>query len=463
MNFEEEEEENDKILLVDTNNNNVPNNMTDKFDPKFQKDMNTILSMGYDMKMMRKVYMFLKPGDINEALDYMSNEGGKYHHEFMESHGQANKCFICGAPPENHINYQPKTKKTSIIESIRESIGSSKKNDTEEINEPLIQLETIENKEDDNNNNDNEEKYCELCMEPMKASEVNQNKLECEHLFCNDCYLNYFQDKITNNKVGKIQCMQFKCPHVFDDNFVISHLSGDQNLINKYNKFKLRNKLYEDENVKFCPNRDCESYARKEGDNKYVTCQEGHQFCWNCFKPWHGKKECQEEIDKDFSKWKKSKKLKRCPKCKFWTEKNRGCNHMTCPECKYQWCWFCLQECQLGHFKVGGSCYGLQFTDKTCYNYCLVLYAYKLSVFLFQSILLIFYAHLLIIFYGRNISGNPFLDRQPKFLYYAIIIPMLLVYFFFLIGLGTVHCLICSIICCLKQKAIRFLLDLGGY
>ena len=93
--------------------------------------------------------------------------------------------------------------------------------------------------------------FCDLCYEEMDEKEANQNKLPCNHLFCNDCYLNYLQDKITKNKVGKITCMQFKFPEEFDENFIISHLDGDQKLINKYKKFKLRNELYQDENVKF--------------------------------------------------------------------------------------------------------------------------------------------------------------------------------------------------------------------
>ena len=31
---------------------------------------------------------------------------------------------------------------------------------------------------------------------------------------------------------------------------------------------------------------------------------------------------CNEELDKDFQLWKKDKIIKRCPKCRFYTEKN---------------------------------------------------------------------------------------------------------------------------------------------
>jgi len=32
---------------------------------------------------------------------------------------------------------------------------------------------------------------------------------------------------------------------------------------------------------------------------------------------------------------------KDCPKCETSVEKNGGCNHMTCRQCKYEWCWVC--------------------------------------------------------------------------------------------------------------------------
>ena len=42
------------------------------------------------------------------------------------------------------------------------------------------------------------------------------------------------------------------------------------------------------------------------------------------------------------------------------TEKNGGCNHITCKICQYEWCWLCNQEYKMGHFD-SGKCKGLQF------------------------------------------------------------------------------------------------------
>ena len=60
-------------------------------------------------------------------------------------------------------------------------------------------------------------------------------------------------------------------------------------------------------------------------------------------------------------KWKKGKRVKRCPRCQMYTEKNEGCNHMSCINCKYQWCWICEEKYIYGHYN-SGRCKGQQFT-----------------------------------------------------------------------------------------------------
>ena len=62
-------------------------------------------------------------------------------------------------------------------------------------------------------------------------------------------------------------------------------------------------------------------------------------------------------------KWKnlrKKKFIKKCPKCHIWSEKMSGCNHITCVECGYQWCWLCNQKYEPTHYEKG-KCKGFQF------------------------------------------------------------------------------------------------------
>ena len=71
--------------------------------------------------------------------------------------------------------------------------------------------------------------------------------------------------------------------------------------------------------------------------------------------------------DSDIFKYSKENKenVKRCPKCKNWIEKNKGCNHMTCIICKYEFCWLCMEESKPDHYNNPGTlCHGKQFPDE---------------------------------------------------------------------------------------------------
>jgi len=93
-------------------------------------------------------------------------------------------------------------------------------------------------------------------------------------------------------------------------------------LKDKYKKFKYRADIIKDKNKKQCPHPDCESYLEKSA-NKYVKCQNGHEYCFECLKPPHGKISCENNTDKEFMKWKKHRRIKRCPKCQIFIEKKK--------------------------------------------------------------------------------------------------------------------------------------------
>ena len=141
-----------------------------------------------------------------------------------------------------------------------------------------------------------------------------------------------------------------------------------------------------DPNIQLCPFPDCESYAKKE-DNKFVKCiHNGHKFCFNCLKDWHNNEECKIDTDKSFEKWKDSYKVKRCPNCKYFIEKSEGCNHMTCSNCKYEFCWFCMQKYEIGHYDLNGKCIGLQTCDCLCFSNRICIFLYQILMYILKII-----------------------------------------------------------------------------
>jgi hypothetical protein len=150
------------------------------------------------------------------------------------------------------------------------------------------------------------------------------------------------------------------CSEILSQEKIIELLENNKSLIDKYNKFYLNAMILNDKNKKFCPVINCGGYGSYIGD-LFLACNNNHKFCFNCLKKWHKGKDCDEIIDKDFEKWKKGKMIKQCPSCKFWTEKNEGCNHMTCRACSFQWCWICGNEYLSNHYQQG-ACVGLQYS-----------------------------------------------------------------------------------------------------
>ena len=56
---------------------------------------------------------------------------------------------------------------------------------------------------------------------------------------------------------------------------------------------------------------------------------------------------------------------KPCFHCGFPTERNQGCNHMTCPRCKGEWCWMCRGDWKTHGSHTGGfySCNKYEASD----------------------------------------------------------------------------------------------------
>ena len=321
-------------------------------------DIELLTEMGFDRKMINKVYILLRPENLERAIDYMSERDGIYQHNFIASTNpkEKNLFFICKRPRQNHMDYIP----TDILNE-----GMNDNND----NFVNREINLIDINDNVNHNNNNKNKFdndflsdeCEVCYEEVNEEDKNLNTIPCGHLFCTHCWFNYLKTSILEAKVDNIKCMNHECQEIMTDEFILKHLSVDNILVEKYLKFKKRAEIIKDKNKKLCPNPDCDSYLQKSASTKYVKCENGHKYCFECLKPPHGKKSCDYKIEKEFMKWKKGKRVKRCPRCQMYTEKNEGCNHMTCVNCKYQWCWLCEGTYTYGHYN-SGRCSGQQFT-----------------------------------------------------------------------------------------------------
>lgn len=323
-------------------------------------------SMGFPRPLIDKIYSVMHPANIEEALDYMNkNDKDKFTHSYIPN--ASNVCSICGCERSDHqiddlLNAQVEKKEEKIEEKKIDLLDD----DNDDIDEDLRNMfnkykgKFTNNNYEDYNYKYESEKECGVCGDTIESKDIPKIKLPCKHYFCIDCWKEYLKEKINNANVYKLTCMQNKCNHILEEKFIKTILDKDEALQEKYDKFLKRKKLMDsNKKIKFCPFPDCDGYAEKKF-KKYVKCNNGHEFCFECGAAPHGLKPCSKIIDKGFEEWKSHTLVKRCPNCKFWTEKNEGCNHMTCSQCRFQWCWVCEKECVAGHYEFG-PCKGLHF------------------------------------------------------------------------------------------------------
>ncbi|KAF2348146.1 IBR domain, partial [Trinorchestia longiramus] len=195
---------------------------------------------------------------------------------------------------------------------------------------------------------DVKESCCPVCLCGMKPSESSQ--LSCCHRFCNSCWSTYFDIEITQGVTTRIECMSSHCEVLAPEDFVVPLLPRTR-VREKYHQFAFADYVRSHPELRFCPGPNCPIVVRaKENKPKRVVCNSCRtQFCFTCGGDYHLPTSC-ETIRRWLTKCADdsetanyiSAHTKDCPKCHICIEKNGGCNHMQCYNCKHDFCWMCL-------------------------------------------------------------------------------------------------------------------------
>ena len=363
--------ENEKEISKISTENNINNNfIEEEKNRSFNNDISIYLDseilpiidileeMGYNKIYSKRLLAFYHPKTIEEAMNYFLKEEGIIQHFYIEDRKSIDKlCFLCGEQKEIHLGNIPKNnnEESDIFSNI---LINELINEDNNINKDLI------SKNDINIINDIsiKKEECPICMELYIPNEENTIN-NCGHTFCNDCWFNSLSLKIKENQLSSIKCLKYECQEKLPDEFILKIIKSNKELIDKYKRYKYELDIINDSNKKFCPYPECNSYAElKNIKNKYVKCLNKHEFCFLCLEKPHGTKPCKENdiLDKSLEIFAKNNFLKKCPHCSIVTEKIKGCNHITCAKCQYQWCWLCNGKYEPEHFRKG-KCKGFQF------------------------------------------------------------------------------------------------------
>ena len=191
-------------------------------------------------------------------------------------------------------------------------------------------------------------KKCEICLEEFSLLDGTNYFLNCNCILHNKCFDDMVKSAIESNN------LPIKCPNCgtqVHPNLVEDSIrNANPQLLSKYNKFSMSNFVSKNnDEYSSCPTPGCEYlFFFKPGEFNFLCplCQKN--YCLNCKDEWHVNLTCQQyrdsrdvnKLDAQFFNFAKGNKFKVCPKCKFWVEKNIGCNHMKC-RCGADFCYLC--------------------------------------------------------------------------------------------------------------------------
>ena len=306
----------------------INNSFYEEQDDDIKRDINFLIESGFDKEKVIKIYLILKPSNVNEANHFLTKENGLYQHIFYPSSKNSERCEICREGINNHIK--------SNNDSIKSKNDESTISNQNQFNDVI----RYTNKKDNIK--------CRICEDCFN----NENNIyeceKCHNYFCYECLYLYIKESIRNGKCDflcpdcKLIIKENKIQKIFSINN-IKYKNEIKELKKLYQKNKTKKIVLSNKNLMFCPIKDCEGYAEKKSKQKYNKCNLGHKFCSQCGDIWHKNGKCPKEdnIDELFQQFYKKLKLKKCPNCHIATLKRGGCNHINCTYCNKNWCWLC--------------------------------------------------------------------------------------------------------------------------
>ena len=191
-------------------------------------------------------------------------------------------------------------------------------------------------------------KKCEICLEDFSLLDITNYYLNCNCILHNVCFDNMVKAAVESNSLP-IKCPNCKIP--IHPNFIEDSLrNANPQLFDKYEHFSMNNFLLNNnDEYSSCPTPGCEyMFFFNPGEFNFLCPLCNKNYCLNCKDDWHRGMTCQQykdsrdvnKLDNQFFQFVKGAKFKMCPRCKYWVEKNQGCNHMKC-RCGADFCYLC--------------------------------------------------------------------------------------------------------------------------
>ncbi|EIE18671.1 IBR-domain-containing protein [Coccomyxa subellipsoidea C-169] len=190
---------------------------------------------------------------------------------------------------------------------------------------------------------------CRICFDEFDLKHMRAAR--CKHFFCKPCWRGYISTAIGSGpSVLSLRCPLPDCPAAVPAAVVKEVVSESD--ARRYDTYAMRSFVEDNAQLTWCPSPGCEhaveSRVEVGTEPMDIACSCGATFCFQCKEEAHRPVDCE-----TVGKWilknsAESENLnwilahtKQCPKCKRPIEKNQGCMHMTCSQCRFEFCWLC--------------------------------------------------------------------------------------------------------------------------
>jgi len=202
---------------------------------------------------------------------------------------------------------------------------------------------------------------CKICMD----AELSLYTMPCGDQACVECIQSWFVSLLNEN--DPLKCPAAECQEANQDEIEPpDHMDAWRILKNedyiRYDKQLLQRMLVVTKDFQFCTK--CESGGFISHSCSEVICVECEQvWCRDCRLPPHKDSTCEEFanvhlVDNAENLKCMADNCKKCRRCKAQIERDGGCSHMKCGQCKFEFCWWCGGKYQPGQytFDEDGEC-----------------------------------------------------------------------------------------------------------
>ncbi|KAJ7207043.1 hypothetical protein GGX14DRAFT_455994 [Mycena pura] len=183
---------------------------------------------------------------------------------------------------------------------------------------------------------------CPVCFNPV----VSPVTLPCGHTWCRNCLAQYLLAAVDNRNFP-LKCLgdEAKCTEHIPLSIALSVLQHSE--FNLIVDAALSSYVHAHaKELHYCPSPDCLQIYRTGPKGTVVQCPACLlRICPHCHSEAHDEFPCVEQDggDKLFKEWAARHDVKHCPGCAVPIERDEGCYHITCIQCRTHICWVCLK------------------------------------------------------------------------------------------------------------------------